>query len=448
MNINFFKIIPVFLLFFLATCASQPTDVSSTATTTGSDETETETETEIEVEEESSAESSTEDDVVENSTTDAIETDPEVGATESGSAVTTITTPQDLSACAMDIHLHFNSNIAFSEGATLLQEKMKTLQIGDFVGLNFALLEPPPAPCPSCSSSQYTYEDDKNPSLETIIDTNPTRFGLIAGGGELSPIIHEAARNKTTPSADELLVFRQSAEAIIDDGALGFGEMAALHLSFTDEHPFIEIPADHAYFLVLADVAAERDVPLDIHIEAVNQESYTFLEDMPSSCFKTVAKGGNNPATLKENISAFKTLLSRNYDTALAEGDASKAKIVWSHVGWDNTGDLTAILVRELMAAHPNLYASLKMLDTAGPCQVIANRPLDENGDLQDEWKQLFVDYPDRFVLGADDFTGNDASITAESPSLQGTWNLIGKLSDDLAYKFACENPRRIYEME
>jgi len=385
-------------------------------------------------------------------------TDSEQNVDSENAELTEITdvtesTSQDLAECAVDVHLHFNSNITFASGATQLLEKMATLQIGDETGLSLALLQPPPTPCPLCDGVHYTYEDNMTPSLETIVDQNATKFGLVAGGGELSPIIHAAVVGSVAPTTAQIDTFRQQAESLVADGVLAFGEMAALHLSFVDEHPFIQMPADHAYFLALAEVAAQKSVPIDIHLEAVNRTSFTLPDDMPKmpdgkSCFKTIAEGGNNPTMVNENITAFKALLTHNYETAVSLGDASRAKIVWSHVGWDNTGDLSPTLVKELLTAHPNLYASLKMLDSVGPCQVVAHRPLDENGELQDDWNQLFEEFPDRFVLGSDEFTGNAQSITADSASLQGTWNLIAKLPEAIAYKFACENPRLIYNIE
>ena len=57
---------------------------------------------------------------------------------------------------------------------------------------------------------------------------------------------------------------------MIKDGALGFGEITALHLSFRRTHPFEETPPDHPLYVLLADIAARLGVPIDIHMEAVS----------------------------------------------------------------------------------------------------------------------------------------------------------------------------------
>jgi hypothetical protein len=187
---------------------------------------------------------------------------------------------------------------------------------------------------------------------------------------------------------------------------------------------------------MLADVARELGVPIDIHLEAIDRTSLALPEQMPSECYSNFEEGGQNPPNLLENVSGLRVLLKRD------------ATIVWSHVGWDNTGDLTVDLLDELLFAYLNLVASLKMLNSPGPCQVPANRPLDSGGSLQDDWADLFAAHPDQFVLGADEFIGEDADLTAGGASTAGTWSLIAEFDDDTARRFACENPRRIFNID
>jgi len=52
-----------------------------------------------------------------------------------------------------------------------------------------------------------------------------------------------------------------------------------------------------------------------------------------------------NPASLHENITAFRRLLDHN----------PRARIVWVHAGWDLTGERTVALMRSLLEAHRNL---------------------------------------------------------------------------------------------
>ena len=99
---------------------------------------------------------------------------------------------------------------------------------------------------------------------------------------------------------------------------------------------FESTPPDHPLFLVLADIAADNDMPIDLHMEAVPQ-------DMPTP--PRFALRGPNPSNLKENISALERLLDHN----------PRPRIIWAHAGWDNTGERTVRLMRSLLAKHPNL---------------------------------------------------------------------------------------------
>ena len=146
---------------------------------------------------------------------------------------------------------------------------------------------------------------------------------------------------------------------------------------------------------------------------------------------------GNNPTELLPNIGAFEKLLAHNRD----------AKIVWSHVGWDNTGHMTVERLRTLIEKHSNLYLSLKLLDEAGPLQVNDNRPLTTDGKIRSEWLALMTDHPSRFVLGSDEFVGSDPTATAGGPSTAGTWSVLGQLPDAVARAVACDNPRAIYRL-
>ena len=55
----------------------------------------------------------------------------------------------------------------------------------------------------------------------------------------------------------------------MNEGAAGFGEMISYHLCMTQRHSFKKAIPNHPLYLLLADIAAERDVPIDIHMEAV-----------------------------------------------------------------------------------------------------------------------------------------------------------------------------------
>ncbi|MBZ5644104.1 MAG: amidohydrolase [Acidobacteriia bacterium] len=203
----------------------------------------------------------------------------------------------------------------------------------------------------------------------------PGKIAVVGGGGSLNAmIIQSAATGDAGPAV--LTKFKERAEQLLREGVAGFGEMTAEH--FDGNTPYQHAPADHPLFLLLADIAAEHGVPIDLHMEAVPQ-------DIP---LPAGLKSPPNPPRLHANIAAFERLLAHN----------PRAKIIWAHAGFDNTGSRTPELNRRLLAAHPNLYMELK----ADPLAKGPNYPLDADGKIKADWLALIQEYPDRFVIGSD----------------------------------------------
>ena len=131
--------------------------------------------------------------------------------------------------------------------------------------------------------------------------TKPYRERLpVLGGGEaLNSMIQQSVRSSDA-GAPIQKIFRERAEELLRMGAVGFGEMAAEH--FAGRTPYQFAPPDHPLFLLLADIAAEHGVPIDLHMETVPQ----------AMALPADLKSPPNPPQLHENISAFERLLAHN----------------------------------------------------------------------------------------------------------------------------------------
>lgn len=167
---------------------------------------------------------------------------------------------------------------------------------------------------------------------------------------------------------------------------------------------------------MLADIAAQHGVPIDIHMEAVPAA-------MP---LPSLLKSPPNAPELHENIAAFERLLAHN----------RRAKIIWAHAGTDGTGFRTPDLCRRLLQANPNLYMEIKM----DPENVGKNYPA-ADGKIKPDWLKLFQDFPDRFIIGSDQ----------HYPEPKGTqrWQtvvmLFNQLPADLRKKIGTENIQHLY---
>lgn len=319
----------------------------------------------------------------------------------------------------IDVHNHLFGQVAAGPGM-FTQDYEGAAEVAlatmDKLGIRKLFIMPPPF------APNHPQGYDVDPLIE-IVNRRPDRFAFLAGGGSLNPMLHQAARDgKTGP--DVRARFEQKALEILSKGALGFGEMAAEHFSLGGPtHPYESAPPDHPLYLLLADIAARHDVPIDIHMEAILEE--VPLPDRLSS--------PPNPRVLRQNIAAFERLLAHN----------RSAKIIWAHAGWDNTGHRTAKLSAELLGRHPNLYMSLKVGRDSGP----ENRPVSREPGLRPEWLALMQAFPERFVIGSDQFYVSPRSDRRFPRHPEATTGILAGLPPDLARKVAYENARRIFKL-
>ena len=332
-------------------------------------------------------------------------------------AASSSTPPSSIRECAIDVHSHLDEVRALNTETTFLRSAENAIAIMDELGIQKELVMPPPF---SNRTGGYEYA-----LFSSVIVTYPDRFGFLGGGGTLNPILHGAVQaGRVTPEAEQR--FEDQAREIVAAGAAGFGEIAALHLSFFEGHPFMEAPPDHPLLLLLTDIAVETGIPIELHMEAVPQDI-------------TLPKGLSTPPNatiLKANIAGLENLLVHN----------PQAKIVWAHAGWDNTGFRTVDLMHNLLENHPNLYMSIKV---APKNDTAHNMPFDSStGNVKPEWIDLFSQFPDRFVIGSDVFYGEtDDPRATPFKKVKGAWRVVAGLPVDIAYQIACENPLMIYRI-
>lgn len=270
-------------------------------------------------------------------------------------------------------------------------------------------------------------------SLRQVVMKHTDRLKLMAGGAILSPYLQDIKPENVTE--DNRARFRQIATQLLRDGAVGFGEMLSYHLSMADHHSFKYVPPDHPLYLLLADIAAEHNVAIDLHMEAIVNR-----RPMPDNLQRA---SGRNPRTLEPTIPAFERLLGHN----------PKARIVWQHIGWDNTGDMTPELLDRLLSSHPNLYIALRVENRTqqvgnGPRRP--NRLVDEEGKLKPEWLALIGKFADRVTIGSDEFFFPVESKGSGRPnqSFEKTWSLLDQFIPELAQTIGRDNARRIYGLK
>lgn len=284
-------------------------------------------------------------------------------------------------------------------------------------------------PPPQVQGNPPPFDSD---SFATALKRHPSRFAFLGGGGSLNPMLQDAAQEAQISDGLRRR-FEQKAIEILQQGAMGFGEITAHHLSHTSGHPYESVAADHPLLLLLADIAARHDVVVDFHFDVAAEE--TKLPDVFAS--------PPNPAVLHPNLAAFERLLAHN----------RTAKIVWAHAGSDMLGHWTVDLSRRLLAKHPNLYMSLRM----APGRAPQNHPLTPARQIKPEWLRLLQDFPDRFVMGGDQFIPSP-SARGSGPGLvfaqraggtrERSRMFLAALPPELALKISHENAIQLYKLK
>lgn len=156
----------------------------------------------------------------------------------------------------IDVHFHLMTDKgdleSFDEAARM------ALQVMDAERIRTIVVMSPPRP-----RENFDIE-----SLAAVVKKHGPRIVMLGGGGTLNPMLQEAG--KSPEVAEEVRRrFEETAQRIIASGAKGFGEITAHHVSLSPSHGYESVPADHPLLLLLADIAAQHDVPIDLHFDPV-----------------------------------------------------------------------------------------------------------------------------------------------------------------------------------
>ena len=99
-----------------------------------------------------------------------------------------------------------------------------------------------------------------------------------------------------------------------------------------------------------------------------------------------------------------------------------EARILWAHSGFAQPDEVRAMLDR-----YGNLWADLAFRSEHG-----------SGGTVDPAWKQLFLDHPDRFMVGTDTFTPERWYYVIDHADWSRDW--LGDLPPDVAERIAWRN--------
>jgi predicted TIM-barrel fold metal-dependent hydrolase len=105
-----------------------------------------------------------------------------------------------------------------------------------------------------------------------------------------------------------------------------------------------------------------------------------------------------------------------------------RVKILWAHAGMT----ASAATVGRLLGQFPTLWVELAMRPDVAP-----------NGTLAPEWREVFLQHPDRFMVGTDTWVTSQWDTLVEGMRTVHNW--LGQLPGDVAERIAHRNAERLF---
>ncbi len=103
------------------------------------------------------------------------------------------------------------------------------------------------------------------------------------------------------------------------------------------------------------------------------------------------------------------------------------ARVLWAHSGFERPEK-----VREMLRRYSTLWCDLAFLTSHA-----------SNGKVAPGWREAFLEFPDRFVVGTDTFTPERWHYVVEHARWSRQW--LSDLPPDVARKIAYENGDRLF---
>jgi len=98
-----------------------------------------------------------------------------------------------------------------------------------------------------------------------------------------------------------------------------------------------------------------------------------------------------------------------------------EARILWAHAGFEQPPR-----VREMMRRYKNLWADLAFRSDVAP-----------NGQVTTAWREIFLEFPDRFMIGTDTYTPDRWNVVGSNAAWARKWlaGLPPEVAERIAYK-------------
>jgi hypothetical protein len=103
------------------------------------------------------------------------------------------------------------------------------------------------------------------------------------------------------------------------------------------------------------------------------------------------------------------------------------ARVLWAHSGFEAPAK-----VREMLRKHKNLWADLAFRSDQSA-----------GGTVSPEWREVFLEFPDRFMVGTDTFTPERWHYVVDHAAFSRAW--LADLPRDVAERIAWKNGEALF---
>jgi predicted TIM-barrel fold metal-dependent hydrolase len=223
----------------------------------------------------------------------------------------------------------------------------------------------------------------------------PRRF-VASYSGRLSTIRRELKGGRDETIAEEIA--GDFEQALRSGRYRGLGEVSTYHHAYPDD----PIAPDSPLILRLLEVAGRYHVPINIH-----------CSDFGYPAMERALRAYPNTT------------------------------VIWAHTG----SHLPPDKIRALLWAYPNLYFDLAAMDQTWPQK---HTLLSFFGRIDGSWRNLFEEFPDRFLVGFDLSTNADRirQISQAATDAVVMQRVLLGLTSATATKLAYQNAERLYQVK
>lgn len=242
-----------------------------------------------------------------------------------------------------------------------------------------------------------------------IKDLDKKRVIIFCGSNYITTWLNSAYHDGYGEKELQNILSRLSKD--IDSGAYaGVGEIGTYHFDkgFKRQH-VLKYPPNFEPFLQIVDLIAKKGMWLDLHAEPVDPQGTSYE---------------------KEVFGGLELFFRRNPDL----------KLLYSHTAMSNS-----INARRILKTYPNVMMNIK-IETRHDRWRNLEPVVNAEGNVYEDWAQLFEEMSERFMIGADfHFGRKGVRLKKYKKRIKGFRQMLFTLNPQAAQLIAFGNARRIF---